>query len=192
MFSSTPFLNQYTKSLINDGENLNRILHKSPNDAWNQLDSYTNNVEKITANDQYTNKGRLNGLNSRIQDVMDRNPETIAEKTLAERENYNKYMREHGGINNSVSEERIIDTHEGFNPVQRRLVMHGNIPDWINKDIREPFEMKMKSRCGPVELIIIVLVIIGVFVIVNLYISQKRTEIMMHYYMKYMKKIQKE
>lgn len=191
MFTSAPFLQLHTQKLVNDGENLNRILHKPPTEAWNQLDTYTSDFNKA-ASDAYSNKGRLNGFNERIQGVMDNNPQTITEKRVAERENYNKYMREYGGINNSVSDERIVDNAEAFNPTQRRIIVAGNTPEWLNKDIKEGFDMKIKSKCGLMEVVIIVFIVIGVFVIVNLYISQKRTEIMMHYYMKYMKKIQKE
>jgi hypothetical protein len=184
MFNQAPFLNEYSKSVAGNNANMNRLLNSPPSQSWEQLNEYenTHNANGLSMNG-VENTSRLTGFSERLQGAMDMNPRTINEKIVAERKAYNEYMLRNSGVNNSVQESKLVEPYEQPQQIVRKQ---------YDEPIKEGFDVKMKGRCGMLEIIIIVFVIIAIFVFVNMYVSQKRMELMLHYYGKYMKHIQKK
>ena len=186
MFNQASFINQYTKSIANENSNMNRILNSSPSQTWEQLNNFQNKTVEAQSEQQMGGNGRLTGYSERLQGAMDMNPRAVNEKIAAERQAYNEHMLQTSGINNSVQEGRIV---EEYMPVSRYST---NMIPTSNDTVKEPFDVKMKGRCGISEIIIIIFIIIAIFVFVNMYVSQKRMEMMLYYYGKFMKHMQKK
>ena len=181
MFTQAPFLNQYSKSVVSGDSNMNRILNGSASQPWDNLNQYQDKTMKERE------EGRMTGFSDRLQGAMDMNPRTVNERIAEERRRYNEYMLQNSGINRDVVDGAILDRDVEKKPVQTHPVER-----FVAKTITEPFDMKVKGRCNISDVIIVVFVIIVIFIFVNMYVSQKRMELMLHYYGKYMKYIRKK
>jgi hypothetical protein len=109
------------------------------------------------------------------------------QKISEERQRYNQELLKTSGINTTATDEDIIESYaparNGYRQQLATTVASSPSADYV----KEPYDMKVKGRVSLTEVIIVVFIIIALFVIINMYISQKRMELMLHYYGKFVK-----